>query len=80
MKWLLRFSPEAVAGLRRVERNLVGNVRLVLDALAEDPTVLPFQPAPDDPSVYWVAVPGDYTVWFEILDEEHAIRILEIKD
>ncbi len=80
MKWSLRFSPEAVAALRRVERSFVGNVWVVLDALEEDHASVPFQSTEDDPSIYWAAAPGDYTVWFEILDEEHAIRVLDIED
>jgi hypothetical protein len=76
----LRFSPEAVAALRRIEREFVHYVWDVLDRLAADPTLVPFQPTEEDPSIYWAAVEGDYTVWFEILDEAHAIRVLDIED
>jgi hypothetical protein len=37
------------------------------------------QASEDDPSVYWLAIEGDVTVWLEILDERYAIRIVKIE-
>lgn len=79
MKWELRMTPAAIKGLYAVNRRFVRNVSSLLDTLAEDFTTLNLQVDEDDPSVYWLPVEGDYTIFFEILDSEYAIRILTIK-
>ena len=79
MKWELRMSREAIASLYRLERTMASLVSAALDALAEDPIAANLQPDDEDPSCYWIAVDGDYTIWFEILDERHAIRVIEIE-
>lgn len=79
MKWALWLSPQAIAALRRIDRSLVGNVTSALDLLANNPTTVNLQPNEDDPSRYWIAVEGDDTIHFEILDERHAIRVIEIE-
>ncbi len=79
MKWELRLSREAIAALYRIERGIAKRVSAALDALAVDPTSANLQPDEDDPSRYWIAVEGDHTIWLEILDERHAIRVIEIE-
>jgi mRNA-degrading endonuclease RelE of RelBE toxin-antitoxin system len=79
MKWELRLSPAAIAALYRIERGVARQVAAALEALATDPTIVNLQPDEGDPSRYWFAVEGDYVIWLEILDERHAIRIIEIE-
>jgi hypothetical protein len=78
MRWEIRLSQEAVAGLYKVERSLVANVWNTLRSIAEDLKNVNLQASEEDPSEYWVAVEGDIILWLEILDEDHAIRLLEI--
>mgnify|MGYP000102411395 FL=1 len=80
MKRTLYFAPLATTALRQIDRRFVTQVWAVLYALVENPDTVSFQSEPSDPSVYGVAIGGDTMVWFEILDEEHAIRVLEIED
>jgi mRNA-degrading endonuclease RelE of RelBE toxin-antitoxin system len=79
VKWELRLSREAIAALYRIERGVARHVSTALDALAEDPTSANLQPDEEDPSRYWIAVEGDYTIWLEIIDERHAIRVINIE-
>ena len=79
MKWELRMSREAISSLYRLERSIATIITEALDRLAEDPTSATLQPDDEDPSRYWIAVDGDYSIWFEILDERHAIRIIDIE-
>lgn len=79
MRWAPHYSREAVDALyHRVERGYVKAIREAIQALSEDPTVAPLQPSEEDPSVYWIAAPGDYLIYFEIIDERHIIRIIDI--
>ncbi len=78
MKWELRLGREAIAALYRIERGVAHNVSAALDALAADPMLTNLQVDAEDPSLYWLAVEGDITVWVEIVDERHAIRIVKI--
>jgi hypothetical protein len=71
-------APGAVAALRKIERQFMPAVWQILDQLVEDPDALPLQPDEDDPSFYWLAIEGDIIVRFEILDERHAIYLLDI--
>jgi hypothetical protein len=50
-----------------------------LKALAVDPTPTNMQPSDEDPSLFWIAVPGDYIVTYEIVDEQQIVRILTIE-
>lgn len=79
MKWAVRMTRTAMAAFYQIERGIARNVSSAIDSLAENPEVTNIQPSDDDPSVYWIAVEGDVTVWFEILDEDHAIRIVKIE-
>ena len=78
MRWEIRLSRQAVAALYRLERGIVRNVSAALEALAEEPVLANLQADEDDPSLYWLAVEGDVTIWLEILDENHAVRIVKI--
>jgi len=79
MRWAPHYSREAVDALyHRVERGYVKAIREAIQALIEDPTGALLQPSEEDPSVYWIAAPGDYLIYFEIIDERHIIRIIDI--
>ena len=78
MKWALRLSAQAVHNLYELDRALVRNVWATLHALAEEPNNPYLQVDEDDSSLYWLAVEGDITVWVEIVDEQHAIRVVKI--
>jgi hypothetical protein len=80
VKRTLYFAPLATAALRQIDRRLVAQVWAILDALLEDPDSVTYRSDPSDPSVYGVSVAGDLTIWFEILDEQHAIRVLDIEE
>ncbi len=75
----LYFAPEATTALRHIDRARVARVRNVIRQLTETPEALDYWPHPRDPSVYGVSVDEQITVWFEILDEQHAIRVLTIE-
>jgi hypothetical protein len=79
VRWELRLSRKAVSGLYAIDRHLVANVWAVLRELAEEPAVANLQRSDEDPSLYWLAVEGDVTIWVEILDERHAISIVKIE-
>ena len=78
MRWELCLSRAAIAVLYRMERGVARNVSVALDELAVTPTLVNLQVDEDDPSLYWLAVEGDVTIWLEIIDERHAIRITKI--
>lgn len=80
MKRTLFFAPTATTALRMIDRQFVRQVWAVIDALRDDPDELTYRIDSSDPSIYGVTVSGDVTIWFEILDEQHAIRILDIED
>ena len=79
MRWAPYYSREAVDALyHRADREHVEAIREAIRALLEDPTSAPIQPSEGDPSVYWIAVSGDYLVYFEIIDERHIVRIVDV--
>jgi hypothetical protein len=80
VKRTLYFASLATAALRQIDRRLVTQVWTVLNALLEDPDSVTYRSDPNDPSVYGVSVAGDLTIWFEILDEQYAIRVLDIEE
>ena len=80
MKRTLIFAPVATAALRQVDRRFIAQVWATLDALRENPEAVAYRSDFQDPSVYGVTVAGDIPIWFEILDEQHAIRVLGIED
>ena len=51
-----------------------------IDSLLENPDLVSYRSDTKDPSLYGVTVTGDITIWFEILDEQHAIRVLDIEE
>jgi len=80
MRWTPHYSRKAVEALFHVvAREHVKSVRDAILDLLEDPTAPAMQPTEEDPSVYWIAVPGDYIVYFEIIDERHIVRIIDIE-
>lgn len=79
MRWGIRLDREAVKELYQIERTLVSSVWSALDALAENPDRANFQSDSDNPSLYWLAIDGDIMIFFEIIDEDHAILVVSIK-
>ena len=78
--WSLHYSRPAVASLYKiVARQDVRAVTAMLQQLAANPAAANLQPSADDPSIYWIAVPGDYVVLFEIVDEKRIVRVLKIE-
>ena len=78
--WTLHYSRPAVAALYKiVARQDVRAVTATLQQLAANPAAANLQPSADDPSIYWIAVPGDYVVFFEIMDEKRIVRVLKIE-
>jgi mRNA-degrading endonuclease RelE of RelBE toxin-antitoxin system len=73
-------SADAIAALHKLPRNFVRGVSSVIQSLAEDPTPVGIITDPDEPSFYQIAAPGDYLITFEIIDERHVIRILDIEE
>jgi hypothetical protein len=80
VKRTLYFAPLATWQLRQIDRRLVPKVWGTVDRLLEDPDAMIDQSNPNDPSVFGVSIAGDLTLWFEILDERHAIRMLNIHE
>lgn len=80
MKRTLFFAPTATTALRMIDRRLVRQVWAVIEGLRDDPDSLHYTPDTFDPSAFGITVSGDVTIWFEILDEQHAIRILDIEE
>jgi hypothetical protein len=78
VKRTLFIMPGAVAALRKIDRRFMPAVWQTLDRLVEEPDAMPLQPDEDDPSFYWLALEGDIIIRFEILDEKHAICVLDI--
>ena len=80
MKRTLYFAPAATTALRQIDRRLVRLVWATLDMLIENPDAVDYRSNPRDPSIFGLTIPGDLTVWFEILDTQHAIRVLDIEE
>lgn len=80
MKRTLYFAPTATMALRMIDRRLVHQVWSMIDALRDNPDMVTCRADAFDPSIFGVTVAGDITIWFEILDEQHAIRILDIEE
>ena len=78
MKWSIHISREAVTQMHTIDRQLMPNLWAALHELAEDPDKNHFQPTEEDPSRYWIGIDGDVVVTFEIIDEKHVIRVLQI--
>lgn len=80
MKRTLYVALLATAALRQLDRRFVVHIWATLDALLAEPDTVNYRNNEDDPSVFGVTVAGDITIWFEILDEQHAIRVLDIEE
>jgi hypothetical protein len=80
VKRTLYFAPLATAMLRRIDQCFVIKVWETIDNLLENPDQISYRSDQQDPSLYGVTIPGDITIWFEILDEQHAIRILDVEE
>jgi hypothetical protein len=79
MRWAPHYSREAVDALyQRVEREHVRAIGDAIKALIADPTAAPMHSSEEDPSIYWIAVAADHLVYFEIIDERHIVRIVDI--
>jgi hypothetical protein len=78
VRWTLRYSRDAVTAIYQIPREIWIEAKLVVWSLQDDPLPATAQPDEEDPSVYWIALPGDYIAFYEILDEHHAIRILDV--
>lgn len=80
IRWTLHYSRASVNSIySRVLRERVKEVTAAIQSLAEYPMPSHAQPSESDPSVYWIAVPGDYIVIYEIIDERYIVRILGIR-
>jgi hypothetical protein len=80
VKRTLYFAPSLPSALRMLDRRLVRQVWTVSDALRDNPDAVAYHTDSFDPSIFGITVSGDVTIWFEILDEQHAIRILDIEE
>lgn len=80
MKRTLFFAPAAVLALRTFDRQIVRQIWAAIEALRDNPDTLTIIADTLDPSVFGLTVSGDVTIWFEILDEQHAIRVLSIEE
>lgn len=80
MRWALHMSPDAIATLHQIPRELLPGVRQALQELALNPTPAGMMADPDEPSYCQIATPGDYLITYEIVDERRLIRILAIED
>ena len=79
MRWTIRFDREAVADLHMIEREFVSSVWEKLDAIVENPDEASYESDVEDPSLYWTAIDGDHLIFFEIIDEDRAILVVQIK-
>ena len=80
MRWAIYMSAEAMAALHKLPRILLGDIRSTIQELSLNPTPIGMMSDPDEPSFMQIAAPGDYLITYEIVDEKHLIRILEIED
>lgn len=79
MRWSPHYSQAAVDVLcHQVDRKYVWAIRDAVRELIENPMAAPMRPTEEDTSVYWIAVPGDYVIYFEIIDERQIVRIVDI--
>jgi mRNA-degrading endonuclease RelE of RelBE toxin-antitoxin system len=79
VRWTIRFDREAVADLHKIERQFVSVVWKKLDAMAENPDEASYESDEEDPSLYWTVIDGDHIIFFEIIDEDRSILVVQIK-
>lgn len=78
MRWSLRYSREATQSIYQMPREIWHEAKTVVWNLQDNPLPPNIQTDDVDPSMYWIPLPGDYVLYYIILDEHHAIRILDI--
>lgn len=79
MRWALHFDRDAVQAMYTIPKEIWIKAKKIIWALEENPLPPNMQVSADDPSKYWIPLPGDHIVWYEIVDEKHVVRILNIK-
>lgn len=80
MRWALHVTRSASLAMRqKIDRLFMADIWEVLDKLVEDPNQASLQPTEVDPSVFWLALPGDHVALLEIVDEKLVVRLLEIR-
>lgn len=78
MKWRLIYSQAMVEAIHQLPRDIWQQAKGLVMALQDNPLPAGVQTDEADPSKYWIALPGDYVLFYEILDEQHSIRLIEI--
>jgi hypothetical protein len=79
MRSTLRYSPEAVQVIYQIPRTIWRAAKVVVWSLQDDPLPANAQTDEADPSLYWIPLPGDYVLYYIIVDELHVVRILDIE-
>ncbi|MFN8441682.1 MAG: hypothetical protein U0175_12965 [Caldilineaceae bacterium] len=52
----------------------------MIQSLAVNQTPVGMTTDSDEPSLMQIAAPGDYLITYEIVDEQHVVRIIEIEE
>ena len=79
MRWSLRYSPEAVQAIFQIPRTIRREAKVVVWSLQDNPLPANAQTDEADPSLYWIPLPGDYILYYIIVDELHVVRILDVE-
>lgn len=79
MRWTLHFDREAVQKIYKIPREIWQEAKPVLLSLQDEPFPENAQPDEEDPSRLWIALPGDYVVTYEIVDEKHIVKIIDVE-
>ncbi len=80
MKWRLLYSTQTVQAIYKIPREIWRDIKPIVLALQDNPLPDNMQSDRDDPSKYWIPLPGDYVFFYEILDEQQSVRLIEIED
>lgn len=79
MRWTLRYSPEAIQAIYQMPRAIWREAKAVVWSLQDNPLPANVQTDEADPSLYWIPLPGDYVLYYIIVDELHVVRILDVE-
>jgi mRNA-degrading endonuclease RelE of RelBE toxin-antitoxin system len=79
MRWPLHFDRAAVEAIYAIPKEIRSEAKPIIWSLQDVPFPEYAQPDEDDPSKLWIALPGDYVLTYEIIDELHIVRIIEIE-
>jgi hypothetical protein len=79
MRWAHHFDREAVQAIYAMPWEIWREAKAILSALQDTPFPDQAQPSEDDPGLLWIALPGDYVVTYEMIDEQPIVRIIEIE-